>query len=132
MGVLTVSYGTDEFPAFFSPHSGVASTARMDDPTTVASAYWSARELGLSHGMLIAIPNDDPAGENVERAIQQALMDAEDQHIHGQALTPFILKEVAHQTAGDSLETIWHWCEIMRESERKSPSPLPYKGIKIA
>ena len=105
MGVPTVSYGTDEFPAFFSPHSGVASPARIDDPTTVANTYWSARELGLSHGMLIAVPNDDPAGENVERAIQQALTDAEDQHIHGQALTPFVLKEVARQTAGDSLRS---------------------------
>jgi sugar/nucleoside kinase (ribokinase family) len=105
MGVPTVSYGTDEFPAFFSPHSGVASPARMDNATIIAKAYWAARELGLPHGMLIAVPNDDPAGENVERAIQQALADAENQNIHGQALTPFVLKEVARQTSGDSLRS---------------------------
>ena len=105
MGVPTVSYGTDEFPAFFSPHSGVASPARMDDPATVADAYWAARDLGLPYGMLLAVPNDDPAGENVERAIQQALADAEAQNVHGQAMTPFVLKEVARQTGGDSLRS---------------------------
>ena len=95
MGVPTVSYQTDEFPAFFSPHSGVDSPARLNDADSIARAYWAARELGLSHGMLVAVPNDDPAGENVERAIQQALSDAEAQGIHGQAMTPFILKQVA-------------------------------------
>jgi len=105
MGVPTVSFGADEFPAFFSPHSGVASPARMDDPGTIARAYWAARDLGLSHGMMVAVPNDDSAGENVERAIQQALADAEAQDIHGQALTPFVLKEVASLTGGDSLKS---------------------------
>ena len=105
MGVPAVSFGTDEFPAFFSLHSGVASPARMDDPDTVARAYWAARDLGLSHGMLVAVPNEDPAGENVERAIQQALEDAEAQDIHGQALTPFVLKEVSSLTGGDSLQS---------------------------
>jgi hypothetical protein len=42
--------------------------------------------LGLLLGIFIAAPNDDPAKENVKRAIQQALTDAEDQNIHGQAL----------------------------------------------
>jgi pseudouridine-5'-phosphate glycosidase/sugar/nucleoside kinase (ribokinase family) len=105
MGVPTVSYQTDEFPAFFSPHSGVDSPARMDDADSIAKAYWVARELGLSHGMLVAVPNNDSAGENVERAIQQALMDAEAQGIHGQATTPFVLKQVALLTGGDSLRS---------------------------
>lgn len=105
LGVPAVSYGTDEFPAFFSPHSGVASPARMDDADSIARAYWAARDLGLSHGMMVAVPNDDSAGENVERAIHQALADAEAKGIHGQALTPFVLKEVATLTGGDSLKS---------------------------
>jgi pseudouridine-5'-phosphate glycosidase/pseudouridine kinase len=105
MAVPTVSYRTDEFPAFFSPHSGVKSPARMDSPEQVAEAYWAARDLGLSSGMLVAIPNDDPAGDNVERAIQKALQDAEKQGIEGQAVTPFVLRQVALDTGGDSLRS---------------------------
>lgn len=105
LGVPTVSYGTTEFPAFFSPHSGVHSPSQMDDCREIAEAYWAARDLEMPHGMLVAVPNKDPAGTNVETAIQAALENAESQGIKGWALTPFILKEVAHKTGGDSLRS---------------------------
>lgn len=31
-----ISYGTDDFPAFFSPSSGVPSPLRLDSPSEVA------------------------------------------------------------------------------------------------
>lgn len=37
-GVPVISYGTDEFPAFFSPSSGVQSPLRLDRPSDVAAA----------------------------------------------------------------------------------------------
>lgn len=33
-----ISYGTDDFPAFFSPSSGVPSPLRLDTPSEVAAA----------------------------------------------------------------------------------------------
>jgi len=105
LGVPTVAYGADEFPAFFSPTSGIKAPVRMDDSTTIAKAYWASRELNLSHGMLVAVPNNDPAGENVERAIHKALAKAEAQGILGRDITPFILSEVASETGGDSLRS---------------------------
>lgn len=104
-GVPTIAYQTDEFPAFFSPHSGVRAPARMDDAEQVASAYLVAKELGLSHGMLVAVPNEDPAGTNVEEAIRSALTEAEVQGVSGRDVTPFILKRVAEKTGGDSLRS---------------------------
>ena len=104
-GVPTVAYQTDEFPAFFSPHSGVPSPARVDTPQEIARAYWSARDLGLPHGMLVAVPNSDPAGANVEDAIQSALAEAEERQIHGAAITPYLLRRVAEMTGGDSLRS---------------------------
>jgi hypothetical protein len=77
----------------------------MDTAEQVASAYWAARALSLTQGMLVAVPNDDPAGAMVERAIQEALIEAEKQNIHGQAVTPFILKMVAEKTQGESLRS---------------------------
>lgn len=104
-GVPTVAYQTNEFPAFFSPHSGVPAPARVESAEQVAAAFLAAQELGLSHGMLVAVPNQDPAGAQVEDAIQSALTEAEDQGIRGQAVTPFVLKRVAEKTAGESLRS---------------------------
>ncbi len=104
-GVPVVAYRTDEFPAFFSPRSGIPTPARMDDPALIAAAYWAARDLNLSHGMMVGVPNQDPAGANVEAAIQRALRETGEQGITGQAVTPFILRRVAELTGGDSLRS---------------------------
>jgi pseudouridine-5'-phosphate glycosidase/sugar/nucleoside kinase (ribokinase family) len=104
--VPVVSYQTDEFPAFFSPHSGVASPARVDDAESVASAFLAARNIGLESGFLVAVPNQDPAaGASVEAAIQKALQETVDQGIAGQAVTPYILMRVAELTSGESLRS---------------------------
>jgi pseudouridine-5'-phosphate glycosidase/sugar/nucleoside kinase (ribokinase family) len=103
--VPIIAYQTDEIPAFFSPHSGVAAPARMDDVDTIAEAYWAANELGLSHGMMVAVPNHDPAGSTIEDAIQSALQNAAEQNVTGQAVTPFVLKAVAAKTSGESLKS---------------------------
>lgn len=101
--VPTVAYQTDEFPCFFSPNSGITSPARVDSAAEVASAYWAARALNLRHGMLVAVPPPDPAGESIEKAIQTALKEASERGLQGQAVTPFILKHVANSTKGASL-----------------------------
>lgn len=103
--VPAMAWQTHEFPAFFSPHSGVDSPVRVDDAETVAKTYWAARALQLPQGMLVAVPNHDPAGANVEKAIQSALSEAHELGISGQAVTPYILKAVAEKTGGDSLRS---------------------------
>ena len=105
LGVPTAAFQTDEFPAFFSPQSGVATPTRVNNAEEVARAYWASQTMRLPNGMLIAVPNADPAGETVELAIHQALKEAEDQQIIGRDVTPFILKRVAEKTGGDSLKS---------------------------
>lgn len=104
-GVPTLAYQTDDFPAFFSPTSGVQTPARADSPEEIAAAFLAAEDIGLRHGMLVAVPNSDPAGEAVEAAIQSALEEASAKGIHGQAVTPFVLKRVAEATGGESLRS---------------------------
>jgi Uncharacterized enzyme involved in pigment biosynthesis len=104
-GVPTVAFGVDEFPAFFSPRSGVLAPARVESATEVARAYLASLELGLSNGMLVAVPNNDPAGASVEAAIQETLEEAIKLGITGRDVTPFILKRVAEKTKGDSLKS---------------------------
>ncbi len=52
-GVPTGTWKSDEFPAFFSPTSGVKSPARFDSADDVASAYLACRSLRMSCGMLV-------------------------------------------------------------------------------
>ena len=99
------AWQSDEFPAFFSTSSGVKAPSRFDDAMSVASAYISGRELGMDSGMLVAVPNRDPAGENVEKAIKEALSEAEAAGIEGRDITPFILRSVNEKTGGDSLRS---------------------------
>jgi len=105
-GVPVYGWQTDEFPAFFSPTSGVPCPDRVDSPEEVAHAFHLARALELSHGFLVGVPNKDPAsGASVEAAIQSALEEAEKRGISGPATTPFVLKSVAETTKGDSLKS---------------------------
>ncbi|KAG7369502.1 indigoidine synthase A family protein [Nitzschia inconspicua] len=105
--VPTMSWQTNDFPAFFSPTSGVKSPARVDTAQQVADAFSISQQLlQLSTGMLVAIPNPDPAnGRIVEDAIQQAVQEANNENIHGNDVTPYILKRVAETTQGISLKS---------------------------
>ena len=103
--VPTGVWRSDEFPAFFSPESGVRAPARFDSAEEVASSYLKGLDLGLPSGMLVAVPNEDPAGLSVEDAIQDALKEADERGIVGNDITPFILKTVADMTKGDSLRS---------------------------
>jgi len=103
--VPTLGWRTNEFPAFFSPFSGVQCPSRVESAEDVANIYWSARSLNMSQGMLVAVPNDDPVGADVERVIQEALKEAKQRNISGQEVTPFILNYVAEQTGGESLRS---------------------------
>ena len=102
-GVPTGAWCSDDFPAFFSPVSGVKAPATFNDSMHVAYSWKACRDLGMLNGMLVAVPNNDPAGSNVEAAIKEALKEASGIGIEGRDLTPFILKNVAEKTGGDSL-----------------------------
>lgn len=70
MGVCVAAYQTDEFPAFFSPTSGLRAPARFDRPAEVAQHFLAARALGLRAATLLAVPNPRPAdAAPVEAAI---------------------------------------------------------------
>jgi pseudouridine-5'-phosphate glycosidase len=104
-GVCVAAYRTDEFPAFFTPHSGCASPARLDSPSEVAAHFHAARSLGLASATLLAVPNPRPAdAATVEKAIKQALAVAAARTLEGAKVTPFVLDFVANATDGKSVE----------------------------
>jgi pseudouridylate synthase len=105
-GVPVIGYQTDEFPAFFSRSSGLPVSARADSPEEVASitrAHWN---LGFKTAVLVtAAPPPEVAipVNQVEQAIEQALSEAREQQIRGQAVTPFLLNRVSALTGKASL-----------------------------
>ena len=106
-GVPVIGYQTDEFPAFYSRGSGLSVSARVDTPeqaARVAQAHWS---LGMTSAVLVCVPPPTeealPAGQ-VQGAIDQALAEAQEGHIHGQRVTPFLLGRVSELTHGKSLK----------------------------
>lgn len=108
LGVPVLGYQTDEFPAFYSHSSGLPVSVRVENPEEVASVAQAHWGLGLSSAVLVTLPPPEGAAlppELVERAIQMALGEAQAAHIHGQAVTPFLLRRVSELTGGSSLRT---------------------------
>jgi len=107
MAVPVIGYRTDEFPAFYSRHSGLRVSARLDTPKEIvefAKAHWG---IGMKSAVLVCQPLSPEAElphEKVDGAIQQARREAREQSVHGQQLTPFLLGRLAELTSGASLK----------------------------
>ena len=100
-----LGYGTDRFPAFYTPDSGLAVPTRVDsaaEAAAVAARHWA---LGLG-GLVVAVPIpaehalDDAFIEEVTEA---AVAEAARRGITGAAWTPFVLDQVRERTGGRSV-----------------------------
>ena len=107
-GVGVCGYQTDQVPAFFTPRSGFSAPMRAEDPMQVARMLVAADSLGVTSGLVLAvpIPPDQAAdGELVEAATIQALKEAEARGVKGSQVTPFVLERVSSISGGKSLES---------------------------
>ncbi|KAJ2813472.1 hypothetical protein H4S07_000669 [Coemansia furcata] len=106
-GVPVVAYGESrQFPAFFSPDSGLLAPWAMQTPEQVARLIKTNAELGLMTGQVIAVPIPKEHGEScseIERAIDIAVRESEEQGIEGKESTPFLLQRIVELTGGMSL-----------------------------
>lgn len=107
-GVPVIGYGTEEFPAFYTRRSGLPVDCRLDTAQAVAKLLKCKWEMGLRGGVVVANPVPeihqlDPG--IMQRAIDEALIEAERQGVRGKAITPFLLAKMEQLTAGKSLDT---------------------------
>ena len=105
-GVPVIGYGTDELPAFYTRTSGLHTDYRLDTPEELAQAFKAKLDMGLKGGMLVTnpIPEEysmDPA--RINKAIDEAVKEAESKGIRGKETTPFLLARIKDITGGDSL-----------------------------
>lgn len=107
-GVPVVTYGSTEFPAFWSRASGITSPLTLNSPAAIANFQNTREQFGLEGGMLIANPvpeEDEISREEMEIYIQRALSHAEEDEISGKAVTPYLLAKIFEITEGRSLDT---------------------------
>ena len=105
MGVPVIGNGTAEFPAFFCTGSGYPVDYAAQSEEEIARIIHTKLELEMPGGVLIG--NPIPAEyamdyDYMEGIIGKALAMAEEQHIRGKEITPFLLAHIKEMTGGES------------------------------
>ena len=106
-GVPVLGYKTDELPAFYTRTSGLKVDYRIDSPKEAASIIKMKRAMKLDGGILITnpIPEEDSYNpKEIDKAIEEALKDAEKDGIKGKETTPYLLAKITEITGGRSLD----------------------------
>lgn len=106
LGVAVVGYRTDELPGFFTRTTGLPLTARADSADEIAAVYLASRALGRTQATLVVQPLPEAVALDralVDRAVTEAVAEAERSGIRGAATTPFLLGAVLRATEGRSL-----------------------------
>ena len=105
MGVPVLGLRTDELPAFYCRTSGFKLDYNCPDEETVAKIMQAKWELGLKGGAVVGNPIPEEYAldyDEMEKVITKAIALADEQGIHGKALTPFLLRNIKDMTDGVS------------------------------
>jgi pseudouridine-5'-phosphate glycosidase len=105
-GVPVITFGQDEFPAFYSRSSKFISPLRLDDAASIAEVIRIKWQLGIRGSVLVANPLPeafDIPFLRMESYIDEALREADNKNISGKKITPYLLKTIAEKTGGESL-----------------------------
>jgi pseudouridine-5'-phosphate glycosidase len=105
LGIPVIGYQTDQLPAFYSRQSGLPVDIRVESLPEVIEIIAARDQLALQTGILLTNPvpltQEWPTAE-AHDVIQQAMHDAETEHISGKALTPYLLGRVSELSGGKS------------------------------
>ena len=107
-GVPVIGYGTEELPAFYTRKSGFKVDYRIDTPAELAKAFYVKQDMGLGGGMLVTNPIPEEFSMDadvINKAIDEAVAEANALGIHGKETTPFLLAKIKDITGGDSLSS---------------------------
>lgn len=106
-GVPVVGYQTDYLPQFFTRESEYKLNLRLDTPVEIAEMIKTKDELELSGGVLITNPIPEEASMDkkyIDSLIDKAINEANEKHIIGKDVTPFLLAKIVEESGGKSLE----------------------------
>jgi pseudouridine-5'-phosphate glycosidase len=106
LGVPVITRGSDEFPAFYSRTSGFKTPIRLDSPAEIAATMKAKWELGLEGGVAVANPipaADEIPASQIDRIISGVVTEAQQRHITGSDITPYLLGRMVQLTNGAAL-----------------------------
>lgn len=106
-GIAVAGYGCDEMPAFYSRRSGLPIDARVDSPEEVSQIVKAQRALGIGSALLVTVPvprDYEVSTETLASVIEEAINEADRQHLGGRELTPFLLSHMAKSSNGATLK----------------------------
>ena len=102
-GVPVLGYQTDMFPAFYCRSSGYKLDYRCESAEEVAKIVKTKWDLGLKGGAVIGNPIPEEYGldfDEMEGVINEALKKADEAHVRGKDITPFLLATIKDMTHG--------------------------------
>ena len=102
MGVTLVGYQSDDMPAFWARHSGLAVDCRADDPRELADIIRARAGLAIGGAVLICNPVDPSLALAIDE-IEGWIAGCIDKAPAGAAATPWLLAEIARRSGGRSL-----------------------------
>ena len=107
-GVPVIGYGMKELPAFYTRTSGLSVDYEIDTPAELAKTIFVKHELGMQGGILVTNPIPEQYSMDpkvINKAIDEAIAEANAKGIKGKETTPFLLAKVKEITGGDSLDS---------------------------
>lgn len=107
LGIPVVGVGTDEFPGFYTARTGLPVSARASDAAEAAAI--ASAHFGLGRNQAVLVVQPPPANvaldaDVVEKAVAEALREAERAGVRGAGVTPYLLAAVSKATGGRSLQ----------------------------
>jgi pseudouridylate synthase len=102
LGIPVLGWRTAEVPLFYTARGGPPVSATVEsaeEAARIARAHW---QLGRRTALLLARPPDESL-DDVEPLIEQALAQANDEGIVGQAVTPYVLAFLHRESGGRTL-----------------------------
>ena len=105
-GVPVIGYKTKVMPAFYTQTSAYEVDYSLDSAASIAQALYAKWNMGLAGGVVVANPIPEAYAmdpDAIEQVIAQAIVEMQQQGIHGKQSTPFLLSKIAQVTQGESL-----------------------------
>ena len=107
-GVPVIGYQTNILPAFYTSQSDFKVDYNIETPAEIAQTLHNKWLMNLKGGVLIAnpIPKEfEMNNQIIQKAIQEAITEAEQKNITGKEITPFLLSRIEQITKGKSLKS---------------------------